>query len=214
MANPIPSSAMFDIVDVAAHQPDPRAIVSIGGRYALADKRDATGDRRQFACRAVSVSPSLFTLATPVNGALGERVIAHFNEFGKLQGPIVRLLSRGFVFKVNATEEERARLAARIEWIEKNKNHELQDERRHKRIVPKDPYSTLIFADGSTLGCFVIDVSSSGVAVSADVVPEIGTVLAIGKIVGRVVRRFNEGFAIHFVQVQDARLLEQRLADT
>jgi hypothetical protein len=46
------------------------------------------------------------------------------------------------------------------------------------------------------------------------VVPKIGTVLAIGKIVGRGVRRFNEGFAIQFVQVQDSRLLEQHLSET
>jgi hypothetical protein len=121
MANPISRFTMLDIVDVAGRLADPRAIVSMGGRYALANKRNASGDRREFACRAVNVSPSLFTLATPVNGALGERVITHFNEFGKLQGPIVRLLNRGFVFKVNATDEERSRLAAKIEWLEKNK---------------------------------------------------------------------------------------------
>jgi hypothetical protein len=90
----------------------------------------------------------------------------------------------------------------------------LPDERRHKRIIPKDTHATLIFSNGNTLGCFVIDMSGSGVAVSADVVPKIGTVLAIGKIVGRVVRRFNEGFAIQFVQVQDSRLLEQHLSET
>lgn len=154
------------------------------------------------------------SLATPVGGPVGERVITHFKNFGKLQGLIVRILSRGLVFKVNATDEERSRLAAKIEWMAKNRNLELPNERRHKRIIPKNPHATLIFSDGSTLGCFVIDMSSSGLAVSADAVPKSGAVLAVGKIVGRVIRRFNEGFAVQFVQVQDPRLLEKRLSET
>lgn len=205
---------MLDRVGVARHRPDSCIIVSVGGRHALANKRDANGDLREFACRAVNVSPWLFTLATPVSGPVGERVITHFKNFGKLQGLIVRILSRGLVFKVNATDEERSRLAAKIEWMAKNRNLELPNERRHKRIIPKNPHATLIFSDGSTLGCFVIDMSSSGLAVSADAVPKSGAVLAVGKIVGRVIRRFNEGFAVQFVQVQDPRLLEKRLSET
>ncbi|GIK79248.1 MAG: PilZ domain-containing protein [Pseudorhodoplanes sp.] len=199
-------------VDEAAPRSlDVRAIVNMGGRYALASKRDMTGNRREFACRAVNVSPMLFTVAGPVSGPLGERVIAHFEDFGKIQGPIVRVMNRGFTFRIMASDDERNRLAAKIDWIDKNKTFEMRDARDHKRIVPANPHSRLLFADGRTLGCFVIDVSSSGVAVSADAVPEIGEVLAVGKVVGRVVRHFAEGFAVQFIEIQDPQMLEQRL---
>jgi hypothetical protein len=53
--------------------------------------------------------------------------------------------------------------------------------------------------------------SVSGAAVSADIVPEIGMPLALGKVVGRVRRRFPEGFAIQFIETQDLETLEERL---
>jgi hypothetical protein len=80
---------------------------------------------------------------------------------------------------------------AKLIWLEQNKNFDVPDMRMHKRVVPEAPHSTLIFPDGSMLGCFVIDLSASGVAVSADIVAEIGTVLAVGKVTGTVVRHFS-----------------------
>lgn len=190
---------------------DPRIIVSIAAHYALANRRDTRGNRREFACRIVDISLRAMTLLVPVNGAIGERVIMHCDEFGKLEGAITRLLDRGFVMSIKATDEERAKLATKIEWYEKNKNHEVPDVRAHKRIIPKEPRSMLTFADNSRLQCFIIDMSVSGVAVSADISPEIGTPLAVGKVVGRVVRHFADGFAVQFIELQDLELLEQRL---
>ena len=45
--------------------------------------------------------------------------------------------------------------------------------------------------------------SISGAAVSADTLPELGTMLIVGRIIGRVVRHFPEGFAIEFIMVHD-----------
>jgi len=58
-----------------------------------------------------------------------------------------------------------------------------------------------LLADGTVRTCFIIDVSVTGAAVSTDFVPEIGTVLAVGKAVGRVSRHFDGGFAVQFIQV-------------
>jgi hypothetical protein len=69
----------------------------------------------------------------------------------------------------------------------------------------------VLLADGSVLNCFVIDMSISGAAVSAEVTPPIGTPLAVGRIVGKVVRHFSEGFAIKFVEQQSAGALEPLL---
>lgn len=201
----------FEDLAVVERRREPRIIVSVAARYALTTRRDTRGNRREFSCRIVDVSPSAMTLLVPVNGSVGERVIVQCDEFGKLEGSILRTLDRGFVMKMVATDEERARFAAKIDWYEKNKNHELPDSREHKRVAPKDPRSVLVLADGSQLQCFVIDMSVSGAAVSADVRPEIGTPLAIGKVVGRVVRHLSEGFAVRFVQLQDLETLEQRL---
>jgi len=61
------------------------------------------------------------------------------------------------------------------------------------------------------MSCFVIDLSISGVAVSADIDPEIGSVLAVGAVVGRVARCFRGGFAVKFVTVQDRVIVEEQV---
>jgi hypothetical protein len=61
-------------------------------------------------------------------------------------------------------------------------------------------------------GCFVIDMSVSGAAVSADVQPEIGTPLAVGACIGRVVRLLPDGFAVKFVEQQSRNDFERRIA--
>jgi hypothetical protein len=188
-----------------------RIIVSVAARYALANRRDSRGNRREFACRIVNISSSAVTLLVPVSGTMGERVITQCDEFGKLEGVIIRLLDRGFVMRLNVSDEERGDLETKIEWYEKNKNHDLVDNRKHKRIVPKTPHSKLIFADGSVIGCFVIDMSVSGAAVSADIKPVIGTPLGVGTVVCRVVRHRKDGFAVKFLALQDSETLEEAL---
>jgi hypothetical protein len=68
-----------------------------------------------------------------------------------------------------------------------------------------------MLADGSMHGCFVIDMSVSGAAVSAEIYPKLGDVLAVGRIIGRVVRMFREGFAVRFIELQDPAALEHLL---
>jgi hypothetical protein len=188
-----------------------KIIVSVPGYYELANRHDAFGNRRKFACRVIGLSPEEITLFAPVNGAIGERVLTYSEEFGNLQGRISRLLDGGFVVDLAGTAEDRARRMEKLENYEMIKNHDLPDRRQHKRIIPKTPHSTLVLADGSQLECFVINISVSGAAVSADIEPAIGTPLALGSMVGIVVRHLAAGFAIQFIELQDPGSLEKKL---
>jgi hypothetical protein len=188
-----------------------RIIVSIPGRYSLANRRDSAGERREFACRIVGMSPHEIVFAAPVVGEMKERVIANIERFGKTDGRISRVMERGFVINITATDEERAKLAAKIQWLEKHKNHDLPESRKHGRIVPRDPLSRIVLADGSRLSCLVMDMSISGAAVSADLIPPMGMPLAVGSVPGIVVRRFAEGFAVRFIETQDPKQLETLL---
>src|SRR5262249_7224319 len=118
-----------------------------------------------------------------------------------------------FVMPTAATPQTRDRLAAKLEWLERQKDApELTDSRRHARVVPKNPMAHILLGDGSITSCLVIDFSDAGVAVSADLYPEPGTPLAVGKMVGRVVRRFAEGFAVEFTEKTALVEVERRLA--
>lgn len=197
--------------DIAIVDCETRILVSIAARYTLTDWCDSQRYRPKFACRMISVSSRETTLLAPVAGGVGDRITVFCDEFGKLDGSIWRLLDRGFVVRIAATESERRKLAARVEGYELVKNHDIIDRRAHKRIIPIDPSSTLFFGDGSRMDCFVIDISTSGAALSANIQPEIGTPLAVGSLVGRVVRHLDDGFAVQFIQDADVDSLEQRL---
>lgn len=207
------SQSPSDLVAVD-RRTDIRVITSIPGRYMLGSRHDERGNRREFACRALNMSPRAMMLSAPVIGPPGERVIAYFDQFGRLEGMILRVLSRGFVMSISATHEDRARLAVKLAWLEDHKNHDAHEARQHERIVPRNPNSTMTLADGRQMDCFVIDLSASGVAVSADIVPALGTVLAVGKVIGRVRRHFTEGFAVEFVKLQDIDQLPTLLLRT
>lgn len=185
------------------------------GRYSLASRYDAAGKRREFACRTTRISPFQMLVVAPVLGPKGERVIAYFGEFGNLDGFITDIVEGGFLVDLAGTKNQREKLANKLEWLEKRqKDPSIVDVRQQQRIIPENPHTTLLFADATALTCFVIDVSPSGVAVSADIEPEIGTRLAVGRTVGSVIRRFDEGFAVQFDQLQDPSRLEQAIKPT
>ena len=211
---PIPAD-MDDVIEIPGYdrRDDVRVVVNLPGRYMLSNKRNLKGDRCEFACRIVNVSLGAMALAAPVPGPLGERVIVYSEQFGRLHGLIMRLMTNGFVISIAASAQTREKLAAKLDWLDKQKEApELPDSRRHARVVPKNPMATILLADGSTVSCLVIDFSDSGVAVSADLYPALGTPLAVGKMVGRVVRRFAEGFAIEFTEKSPLSEVERRLA--
>jgi PilZ domain len=182
--------------------------VSLPGRYSLGNSKDARGDPRLFACRAVSISAHEIAVAAPVTAKVGVRVTANIEQLGRLRGAISRVFELGFAMNIEASDQEREMLASKIDWIEKNKDFEISDNRTHARFIPKRPLSLLTLADGSVVPCFVVDISVSGAAVSADIVPKMGTVLAVGKVVGRVVRYIAGGFAVQFIEAQDRQEVE------
>ena len=185
-----------------------RNIESMRGHYQLKNWRDASGALRDFPCQVKRMSSGLIELLGPVTGSVGEWVTARFEGFGRFEGPIVKLLRRGFAMRIVTTIDDRKNIDGKIAWVE-NKGAE---KRRYDRLMPIEPRSTLHMPDGHTAPCQVIDYSMSGAAIASDRDPEIGTMLIVGRVIGRVTRRFTEGFAIEFLAVRDPRNIEDLFA--
>jgi hypothetical protein len=184
--------------------------IAVGGRYSLANWFDHEGNKRDFACRTTRVSPFEMLISVPVVGRVGDHVVSYFSDFGRMDGWITDTVAGGFLLELAIEKARREKFANKLAWLERReKDASVREARNQKRIVPVNPHSSLVFADGSSQDCFVIDVSSSGAAVSAPVLPRIGTPLAVGTCVGRVVRHFREGFGVKFVELQNAARLEQ-----
>src|SRR6202451_4139157 len=145
-----------------------RVKVNLLGRYMLAD-------RREFPCQVVNMSPGGMALIAPVGGVAGERVIAYVDHLGRLEGKIARLFQNGFAMTISATARKRDKLAAQLTWIANRHILGLPEDRRHGRMVPRNPVGRLILPNGVNLTCRVIDVSQSGAGIASQWRPPLGT---------------------------------------
>lgn len=187
--------------------------VVVSGHYVLPHWLDPQGRPRSFACRTSRVSPFRMMVDAPVTGRIGDRLMPYFGDFGQLEGRISDIQSGEFLLELSMTGIMRRKMADKLAWLEQmQKDIRVQDVRKQARIIPANPHSRLTLADGSTRECFVIDVSVSGAAVSAELQPEIGTPLAVGACIGRVVRHLPSGFAVQFVEPLSRADLERRFA--
>jgi hypothetical protein len=180
------------------------------GRYALASRMRLAGVQI-FACRLQSISVSRVVAAAPVPGSPGEKITVNFEPFGTLRGVVERHIDDGFVMEIDADDEDRQKLANKIEWYKKRTFAGLTDKRQHRRFMPREPRSAVVLGNGDVLPCLVIDISASGAAGSADLDPQLGEPLAIGRVVGRVVRKLEVGFAVQFVAEQEPEVVEEML---
>ena len=177
--------------------------ITVGGSYVLPRWFDCNGKPRTFACRSTRVSPFRMIVQVPVIGKIGDKITSYFRDFGELDATITDITKGGFLMELEMTAERRAWMAEKLAWLEKRRrDRAIQDKRKDARYVPQVPHTILTLADGGVHPCFVIDVSASGAAVSAEYEPPMGAPLAVGNCVGRVVRILPNGFAVKFAEKQ------------
>ncbi len=189
---------------------DVRFIGPVMGRYTLESRVRPSGVQI-FAVRLQSISPAMLVASAPVPGRIGETITAHFVPFGNVRGRVARYIDGGFVVDIEGDQARRRKLAARIDWYKKRVFAGVTDKREHKRFMPREPKSAVVLGDGTVLPCLVIDLSSSGAAISVDHHPEIGEPLAVGKAVCRVVRRLEVGFAVQFLTPIEREQVEETI---
>ncbi|MDB5546672.1 MAG: pilus assembly protein PilZ [Tardiphaga sp.] len=181
-----------------------RVKVHLLGRYMLPD-------RREFPCQVINMSPGGLAMLAPGIGNVGDRVIAYLDHIGRVEGKIARIIDNGFAMTVGATARKRDKLAAQLTWLANRDILNLPEDRRHERIVPRNPIAVLTLEDGSQMTCRVIDMSSSGAAISAEQRPPLRSLVMLGRVQARVVRNLEDGFALEFVHEQPAETLEDNI---
>lgn len=182
-----------------------RVKVDLSGRYMLADKNE-------YGCFVVNMSPGGVMLNVPQVGQVGEHVIAYIDHIGRLEGKIARTYDNGFAMTIEASMRKRDKLAAQLTWLANRHALNLPEDRRHERVLPKNPDSQITLPDGRTYRCKILDLSLSGAAVTSDIKPELGSQLMLGRVRGRVVRHLETGLAIEFASVQLADYIEEHLS--
>ena len=182
-----------------------RVRVNLLGRYMLAD-------RREYPCQVANMSPGGMALIAPVLGSPAERVIAYVDHVGRLEGLVARRFENGFAMTIAATTRKRDKLAAQLTWLANRDILNLPEDRRHDRIVPRNPIAILTLEDLTKMTCRIIDMSLSGAAIAAENRPPLKSLVMLGKVQARVVRNLEEGFALEFVHEQMAETLEDSVS--
>ena len=179
-----------------------RVRVKVYGRYMLED-------RSEHPCQVIDMSPGDVALRTAKRGALGERVIVYLDQIGRVEGVVTRSLEDGFAMTIIASDRKRDKLAAQLTWLANKHELDLPEDRRHERVSPRNPITTLDLGDGRQYRCRIVDLSLSGAAIEIEVKPAIGLPVTLGTMRGRVVRHFEDGIAVEFAALQrEATLLE------
>jgi len=181
-----------------------RVKVHLLGRYMLPD-------RREYPCQVINMSPGGLAMLAPGIGNVGDRVIAYLDHIGRVEGKIARIIDNGFAMTVSATPRKRDKLAAQLTWLANRDILNLPEDRRHDRIVPRNPIAVLMLEDGRRLTCRIIDLSLSGAAVQVEHRPGIGALVTLGHVQGRVVRHLDDGIALEFLHEQPAETLEDNV---
>lgn len=171
-----------------------RVKVKIFGRYMLED-------RSEHPCHVVDMSAGSISLRCDTVGEPGEKIIAYLDHLGRIEGVSTRRMADGFVMSILASDRKREKIAAQISWLASKESLDLPEGRRHARVAPRNPHSTIELDDGRQYPCRIIDLSLSGAAVEIDVKPAMGMPVVLGTMRGKVVRHFDDGIAIEFATV-------------
>lgn len=176
--------------------------IALLGRYMLES-------RREYPCQTIDISTDSLSLAAPILGRIGERIIAYIDHLGRIEGTVARHTPNGFGLSIVATLRKRDKLAATLAWLAERDLSKGIDERRGARIVPRNPFSQLAIAGGALERCRLIDLSITGAALAIASRPAVGTPVALGRIGARVIRHGDDGIAIAFDAVQDEAVLRE-----
>jgi hypothetical protein len=170
-----------------------RVPIDVLGKYMLENGQE-------FACQAVDMSPGGLSLKARVPGRVGERVIIYLEQIGRVEGSIARLAPGGFAINFETSARKREKLAEQLTWMANRYALGIAEDRRHWRIVPRNPRTMITLPDGGKLPVDIIDVSLSGAAFSSRVKLEQGLNILLGSTPARIVWVTDNGVAAEFTR--------------
>jgi hypothetical protein len=112
---------------------------------------------------------------------------------------------------IAATARKRDKLAAQLTWLANQHILNLPEDRRHGRIIPRNPMARLVMPNGLNITCRIMDMSLSGAAIASKERPDVGMLVTVGRVPSRVVRHIEDGFAVEFTRLQHPDFLEENV---
>ena len=179
-----------------------RIELTLPGRYMLSD-------RREYPCWTKDISPCGVAVLGLQKGLIGEPIIAHFDQLGRIEGAIARNFDSCFAIKMQLAPKKQENFAQTLGWLVLHRQGGSPDKRIHERVKPYYRRTTMILTeDGNQYRSRLIDLSVLGAAFHVDAAPPIGSSVFLGKTPARVVRCYSTGIAVKFDQPLPEETLE------
>lgn len=164
----------------------------------------------EYPCKVINASAGGVAVQAPVSTEAGERIVLYVDVLGRIEGNVSRIYADGFALRVKASAYKREKIANQLTWLVNRETLSRIEDRRHDRITPRRSRVKLGTHDGATRECEIFDISLGGAAVSVDPKPEIGQIVTLGLIRGRVIRHSGTAVSIEFLEIQDPATLERQ----
>src|SRR5579863_6676407 len=101
-------------------------------------------NRKEFPCMTIDLSVGGVAFAADERVEIGERIIAYLTHIGRIEGRVVREFQGGFAISMKVPGLKRERLADQLTWLANRQELGMPEDRRHERIRPRSPRTTLI----------------------------------------------------------------------
>ncbi len=133
---------------------------------------------------------------------IDEDVVIYVEDIGRFSGKVARRTHYGFAVRLHLVPIKREKLIDQLTWLVNKDALNLSDERRTtRRNIGGRLLAT--FESGVVAQCNVIDLSLQGVALhTVGPRPEIGSLVRVGKRLGKCARYVENGFAVEFTKPQ------------
>lgn len=157
-----------------------------------------TADRREHSCELAEVSAGGVKIMTDAPLDLNDRIVLLTGGLGRLEGRVLRLVKGGAAVLLRCSDRKRERIIECLTWIAHEQGVRMQDQRRSPRFPLQGRTGVERLDTGHCFTAGMIDVSATGMLLTAPKPPEIGAQLRVLARRAIVVRLDGEKFAVHF----------------
>lgn len=192
-----------------ANATDARFIGDVFGSLIFSGRAGEDVDVCPFRARSISTRSAVITSEMPAQR--GEPVALRFDGIGIRHGQVERVFKGGFIVAFGLGDGQGEGLSDRIDWLKLKARGKALERRAFPRVLPRDGAARAIVGRDQVETCQIKDMSQTGAAILCEVLPPVGQLVAIGAVPGYVVRHFEGGFAIRFVEQQILAQLEAML---
>ena len=147
-------------------------------------------------CLVVNMSAGGALLKAVNPPQAGERVVLYIDEMGRFEGLVIRSARHFFAVDYKSRRIKTHRTADNLTYAVNNKHMRI-DRRDAPRIRHEQP-TCVTLENGESLVCEILDISLTGASIAVDPIPDLGAVLTVGRMTGKVVRRHDRGVGIVF----------------